>query len=139
FNYRSNILGAWLNDSWPKYWDASNPAYPSQGEDGCAEKAKKSEHEMALNYISRLQALAPGASVVLTLVPWVRGCVARVQRIAGVLDLAFVAPGSGPWTYWGGGAHLDGPSARNFTTRFLAGLENLEQFKALQPQKQIAR
>jgi hypothetical protein len=120
FLYRSVQHGNWRNDTWPGY-TATHPAIINTREPDC--HTTPEVIAAARRYLQRLGS----GEVVLTLIPYVKSCRAKVEETATALGVPFISVDWKNLTSFDGGGHLDAEGAKKLTT---AVLDQLVQTKA---------
>lgn len=106
---------------------SANPPVVSRIDQACA--AAPGEVEEAKRFVAAL-----GGSAVLVQVPSAVSCARRVHEIAAALTVPALAVPVTQFTSIDGGGHLDGVSARKYTTLLLAWLEQFAEFQRLFPE-----
>jgi hypothetical protein len=120
--YRSTTSGNWNLDKFPPRL-AANPTIAAPGEQPCP--ASADEVAAARKFVEEI-----GGSVVLTQIPSVHSCDARVRELAAAISApAFTVGDRTLFTTFDGGGHLDGPSASKYSKAFFAWFEQQEVFR----------
>ena len=122
--YRSAKTGSWYLDNWPNYETDKNQMIKLSVGEFCP--APPSEVDNAKRYLGNI-----GGTVVLTQVPSRFSCDQRVHELASALNVPAFTVDASQFSAWDGGSHLDGMSARRYTTMLFAWLEQLAEFRQL--------
>jgi hypothetical protein len=138
--YRSAKTGNWYLDNWPTYTSSTNPAIKPMElrlVDGAFQQSERAdpscpvmseEVDGAKRYFEAI-----GGSVVLMQVPSAFSCAQRVHELASALAVPSFTMDTPQFSSTDGGGHLDGVSARKYSTEFFAWLEQLPEFQRLFP------
>ncbi len=121
--YRSAVTGNWYLDDWLGYGSDKNPRIKVTVNQVCP--APAGEVDDAKRYVRALG----GGALVLTQVPSRVSCDQRVYELASALNVPAFTVDATQFSSWDGGGHLDGVSARKYTTMFFAWLEQRPEFR----------
>jgi hypothetical protein len=136
--YRSAKTGNWYLDNWPNYTSSVNAAIrPTELRvvDGAFQQSERvdpscpvmqEEVEGAKRYFEAI-----GGSVVLMQVPSAFSCPQRVHELASAVAVPGFTVDAPQFSSTDGGGHLDGVSAKKYSTEFFAWLEQLPEFQRL--------
>jgi hypothetical protein len=136
--YRSATTGNWYLDDWPNYASDNNPRIKSRDlhlVDGALNQTERldpscptnaEEVDEAKRYVEAI-----GGAVFLIQMPSAFACAQRVQELASALAVPAYTVDPTQFSTTDGGGHLDGISARKYTTTFFGWLEQQPKFREL--------
>jgi hypothetical protein len=138
--YRSAKTGNWHLDGWPNYASETNPpikplehyfvngvrAQRDRTDPACP--ALPAEVESAKTYLAAI-----GGAAFLIQVPSAFACAQRTHELATAIGVTSFTVDPVLFTSIDGGGHLDGVSARKYSTMLFTWLEQLPEFQKLFP------
>jgi len=137
-SYRSATTGNWYLDQWKYYTYDKNPKVPLWEQrivDGKSRITDRSDPSCPAppEEIAEAKAYqeAMGGTFVLIQLPSVFACAQRIHEIAAALDVPAFTVDPTQFSATDGGGHLDGISARKYTTMLFDWLEQQPEFQRL--------